>query len=202
MGDDLFFTGFPRSGNTFFGLLLRVTFPEKKISTHFHAISGIKQAVKCRIPTVVVIRQPAESVSSWCVKNDFTSECEIENILREYINYFTGLRRLANQKKVLVIVFDDLITHTDQYLSEISRLLSWADVDSNLTDNISYVKRRIDSLVSEYPDSAKSFDNNEKRLRKIEIKSVINSKTSLLSLAQQLYDEIAEFHSVRVSYDK
>lgn len=65
---DLVVEGFPRSSNTFaVGALTVASSGDFKVSSHVHAPSQVRRAVRRRVPTLVVIREPRAVVQSLIV---------------------------------------------------------------------------------------------------------------------------------------
>jgi hypothetical protein len=62
---DLVIEGFPRSGNTFAYFAMRHASHDRlKIASHVHTPSQVKAAVALRLPTVLVVRDPLDTVVS------------------------------------------------------------------------------------------------------------------------------------------
>ena len=75
--------GFNNSANTFFRLVMLLWNKDIRVAHHMHCPLQIQTALKCGVPTVVLIREPAATVSSivagepklspgallWCYKN-------------------------------------------------------------------------------------------------------------------------------------
>ena len=62
--DDLYFDGYPRSGNTYFSGLMERLYPDIQYSSHLHAIAGIKIAFRRKIPVFILIRYPVDAIIS------------------------------------------------------------------------------------------------------------------------------------------
>lgn len=60
----LYVDGYPRSGNTFLVHLIKNIFPDISMVHHFHAVAPIKVALAKEIPTYILVRDPAEAVTS------------------------------------------------------------------------------------------------------------------------------------------
>ncbi len=54
--DLFFFTGFPRSGNTYLTNLMKLIFPSLNFSHLLHTIASIKLAMNIKIPVFVIVR--------------------------------------------------------------------------------------------------------------------------------------------------
>lgn len=110
--DDLYFDGYPRSGNTYFiGLILRL-YPGINYSSHLHTIAGIKLALSEKVPTYIIIRKPEDAIVSnlYRKKNDSgnnVSESIVDDFIREYIHYYQFV--LKQENKLCVLNFDSLI---------------------------------------------------------------------------------------------
>ena len=55
---DICIEGFPRSGNSYFVMLLRRCNPEIKIANHIHSPVQLIKAINLGIPAVMLIRKP------------------------------------------------------------------------------------------------------------------------------------------------
>lgn len=89
-GVDLHVTGYPRCANTFAMRLLRHAFPELLLSTHIHAIASLKMALRNRIPTVVLVREPVQAVASLVLKGALPKDDSesITSYLADYVDYY------------------------------------------------------------------------------------------------------------------
>jgi len=65
---DLHIAGFPRTANTFAVGLIKKLLPQVNIANHIHTKATIKLAIKNDVPTLVLIRDPREAVSSIIIK--------------------------------------------------------------------------------------------------------------------------------------
>ena len=61
---DIFISAYPRSGNDYVKQLTKNYNSSIKISSHFHKVGAFKLAIKLGIPTIAVIRDPVECISS------------------------------------------------------------------------------------------------------------------------------------------
>lgn len=94
-GDDLYFDGFPRSGNSSFVKYLRESnnrLDKILYSSHLHCIATIKIAQSRDIPIFIIYRDPLESISSWYyhLKSDpdNLSEMTIDWMIGEWLSYY------------------------------------------------------------------------------------------------------------------
>jgi SAM-dependent methyltransferase len=97
---DLVVEGYPRSGNTFLtGAMRHVVGPELTVASHVHTPSQVVLAVRRKVPTVVVIRRPADSVVSLVISSPHVP---LDLALREWIDHYQRLWPLR----------DDFVTAT------------------------------------------------------------------------------------------
>ena len=90
---DIVIEGFPRSGNTFFVRLVMALHQDLRVGSHFHSISSLKFCVDRKIPCVVLIREPIESLSSLIIKkrqylhrNDLATS--VHSFIVDYIEFY------------------------------------------------------------------------------------------------------------------
>ena len=78
--------GFPRSANTFAVLAFESLQPNKfKIAHHMHVPAQIIRAAHFKIPTIVLIRNPTDSVISFVIRD---TKISIEQALKCYISFY------------------------------------------------------------------------------------------------------------------
>jgi hypothetical protein len=86
---DLVVEGYPRSGNTFLTAAIRhAAGPDLTVASHVHTPSQVVLAVRRKVPTVVVIRRPADSVVSLAVA---APHVPLDLALREWIDHYRRL---------------------------------------------------------------------------------------------------------------
>jgi len=110
--DDLFYTGFPRSGNTYLAALIEYCFPPLVFTHHLHTVASIKIALSNNIKTFIVIRNPRDSISSFLAyhSDDLDSvpnEFRVRHSLTSYFRYFQFLN--DNKDILQFISFENLI---------------------------------------------------------------------------------------------
>jgi SAM-dependent methyltransferase len=92
---DLVVEGYPRSGNTFLTAAIRhVAGPDLTVSSHVHLPSQVALAVRRKVPTIVVIRRPADSVVSLVIA---APHVPLELALREWTDHYQRLWPLREQ---------------------------------------------------------------------------------------------------------
>ncbi len=88
---ELVIEGFPRSGNTFAeAAFRRAAGRPLKLAHHSHAAAQVVQAVKWKLPCLVLIREPIEAARSLLMHHpDTVSE---ESCLREYSSFYETIK--------------------------------------------------------------------------------------------------------------
>lgn len=150
-----YFDGYPRSGNTFYKGLLMVLYPELEGASHLHCIAGLKLADKEKLKSVIIIRHPIESVSSFYYTKTHRYEGRkklkvklLSELLREWINYYTYILTRAN---ICVIEFspsDDKIVENVREIEDFLSLKTLSDAD-------------LISKIEKHHESFKGGENNK-----------------------------------------
>jgi hypothetical protein len=81
--------GFPRSGNTF--AVAALQFAQGRpigIARHTHYPAQVIEAARRRLPTLVLVREPADAVVSLVIREPFVT---LEQALRRYLHYYTKI---------------------------------------------------------------------------------------------------------------
>ena len=135
--DHLFFTGFPRSGNTYLANLIVYCFPSLEFTHHLHTVGSIKIALSKNLKTLVIIRNPRDSVGSYLAyhSDDLGSvpiERQVRHFLSDYYRYF----RFLNDKKDLLhfISFKNMIADKKSTMEGIADILGLPDFE--LSDDL------------------------------------------------------------------
>lgn len=111
-GDQLYFDGFPRSGNTYLTAGIQAVFPELRFANHLHAVAPIKIALRTGLPTFILLRKPDDAVVSYMlhVKSPITESSKKglgeddlgDLLLTEWSDYYRWVRNVASQVKVIL----------------------------------------------------------------------------------------------------
>ncbi|HET7356791.1 MAG TPA: hypothetical protein VFJ09_08960 [Nocardioidaceae bacterium] len=102
---DIVIEGFLRSGNTFaVAAFVVANGPAVRIGRHLHGAPHVLRAVRYGLPTVVLIRKPADAVASYLVRRPTIT---VEDALREYLDFYrTAWRARAG---FVVGLFDEVV---------------------------------------------------------------------------------------------
>lgn len=103
---DLVIEGFPRCGNTFAVVaFLKAQKQPVKIAHHLHVAAQIRRAVRWDIPTLVLIREPLEAVSSLLVRHP---ERNPARCLIEYDRFYRLV--MSVQDRCVISDFNDTVS--------------------------------------------------------------------------------------------
>ena len=114
---DVVVEGFPRCGNTFAAAALQLCAPSSDISivSRVHVPAQVKKAVRHGIPTVLVIRDPAEAVASLALAAPHVT---LEHGLREFVHHYEQL--WPYRESVVVAPFDDVTADFGSVVRELN----------------------------------------------------------------------------------
>lgn len=124
---DYFISGYQRSGNTWLFSLLRYFFPEKRAVHHLHKLAPVKMALRKKVPAIILVRDPAECISSNYLKHYATqkdlpplvNKDLLELMLEDYFFYYRYIRR--NQYRIHVVPFVQLTEDPARVIRDIAR---------------------------------------------------------------------------------
>lgn len=128
---DVYIDGYPRSGNTFIIYLINRVLPELNVIHHLHAVAPIKIALLLGIPTLIIVRDPMECISSKYLKHfsmrgiKFSPEINdklLNEFISGYLNYYSFV--LKNRKRISLICFSELIKSPHLVLNQIKNYLN------------------------------------------------------------------------------
>jgi hypothetical protein len=105
-GTELVIEAFPRSGNTFAVVAFQLAQARPvKIAHHLHAAAQVTRGVRLRKPTLVLIRDPLEAVSSHLVREPCVAP---RQALRNWIRFYTSVDDVRDQ--LLLATFEEVTT--------------------------------------------------------------------------------------------
>lgn len=97
---DVVVEGYPGSANSFVRAALLAADPQLQIASHLHTVSHVRRAVALKRPTLVLVREPADAVTSHAVR--FLGG-DVRFGLREYLRFHRGLERV--REGALLVTF-------------------------------------------------------------------------------------------------
>lgn len=114
----LYLDGYPRSGNTFSVHLIRSLWPELPFVHHFHVKATLKIALKKKLPIFILLRDPANAVTSNYLRyfamrskdleeTDRIDEQKLNELTKAYLDYYSFVNE--HRQAIRVINFRELI---------------------------------------------------------------------------------------------
>lgn len=189
--DDFFFAGFPRSGNTYLANLMAHCFPDLTFTHHHHNVGTIKIALSKNLKTLVIIRDPLDSVGSLLAYQsgdlDTTpTQGHVRRLMDDYYRYF----RYLNDKKddLYFISFKNMISDKKSTIEGIAEKLGLQDF--KLTDEmLEDYDLKMRELESKKDISAGTFPNEQKRAYKARVSKLIRAD-AYFSQCSGLFDTL------------
>ena len=178
----LYLDGYPRSGNTFSIFLVQNIWPDLPLIHHFHAIAPIKIALGQQIPVIILIRDPAEAISSYYLKYLILSgkssieqkldKLLLQRLVQDYLHYYKWI--FEHRYQLNIVEFRQLVSKPELLMQAVNRLLpnTYKLPESTVLEQTNLIKNREfgskDILGSSRP-------NEQKELVKSIIKDALNS---------------------------
>lgn len=187
-----YFDGYPRSGNTFLSHFLINMYPDQHFVHHLHKVAPIKIALKKNIPIYIILRKPQECITSLYIKRyDFKNK-QIpnnpkSNVLnqraKEYLHYYSYI--LHNFHKINLILFEDLISKTEDSIYQISRDLGDKRPEQQIKDQIKRLSKKDFGAKSEL---GRDKPTKRKEIEKDKLKDKLND--DLIQSCNKLYNNL------------
>jgi len=115
--------GYPRSGNTYFSGLSKKVFNPEIFIHHFHCIAAVKIALSRDLPSFILIRNPADAISSYYLKSfalknkKLSKDTDKELVLKLTNDYYTFHKYiLNNQTNLEIVTFESTINNPNKIL--------------------------------------------------------------------------------------
>lgn len=181
--------GFPRSGNSFFVTTFQQWNPGAVIAHHSHLASNAKYFAKQDKPTVILIREPAEAISSAIAWDGQDGRIVPGVGLITYLSFYRSLRKYRH--KVLFLNFHEAVNQPDKCIEKINQRFG-ADFNAIVfsKEESSRLKEvlALQDTHEKRSELNSSLPNERKGKLKIAILPDITTH-SLFTRAQALYDE-------------
>lgn len=107
---------FPRCGNTFLHVAVRMSWPDLVIQSHIHDPALYNQA-DGSVPFVSIVRNPEDTLVSWMV-HTLGEDVELYNEIIAYKEHLEGAK--AN-KNVLILPFNEVTLNTQSVLDKLEK---------------------------------------------------------------------------------
>jgi len=109
--DDLYVDGYPRSGNSYLFGLIRFFYPRLSFAHHLHTPAALAIALKKRIPTVVLVREPSDAIASNAHRKQHMQKRAVngrllDQLIDDYIGYYRFV--LSHSSSLSMVNFMDL----------------------------------------------------------------------------------------------
>jgi hypothetical protein len=128
---------FPRSGNTFLHVAVRMSWPHLVIQSHIHDPALYDQA-DGSVPFVSIVRNPEDALVSWMI-HTLGQEIELSGEIEGYRKHLEGAK--AN-KNVLILPFNEVTLNTQSVLEKSFNLPKRNKVDTERLLFITKVRSR------------------------------------------------------------
>lgn len=138
---DIVIEGFPRSANSFSVRAFRsCNDPCLRLATHLHAYPQIILGIKLGVPSMMLIREPLDCISSYAAFKahnigieKFKRNFNVNWFLQEYIFFYSNLKTFRN--KILVVKFKDAITDYGMVLDKLNTKFNTDFISFNHNDD-------------------------------------------------------------------
>lgn len=162
----LFITGFPRTGNTYAAFLIDNVFQNLNYVHHFHSIGPVQIAVRNKIPVIVLMRDPLNSITSYYLKllshnnKEFNGKVDLK-LLQSTANFFVFYhsRLLKISNKIEIVAFQDLINSPVSLLSKVNERVNFGLSEEELISLFEKASQKQfgakDTLGSSLPNETK-----------------------------------------------
>jgi len=186
---DICITGPPRSANTFATHVFRMWNPDSLIAHHLHLPIQALNSEKWHIPCIVLLRNPADTISSLLVY----SNLNINSAIFGYINFYNQI--LKARSHVIVMKFEDLISNPHLMVSRANRKYGTTFNAAHLTE---FQKEEVFSIIKKNPTRKKELmiaipDPIKEKRKRVIVQSVIDHP--FFHKASSVYDDWMQFSS-------
>ena len=188
--------GFLRSGNTFSVAAFSVANdPRMHVGRHLHGAPHVLRAVRLGLPTVVLIRQPADAVASYLVRRPTLTP---DDAIREYLDFYRTA--WSARHGFVVALFDQVVQDFGAVIDEVNARFGTTFVPYEPTEaNRAEAFRVVEEMNrkecrGEVVDTHVGRPSPEREGRKGEVLTTMDRPRTrrLLSEAERLYEQYAE----------
>ena len=177
-GDLIHLTGYPRSANTYAMHLLRAAARngEGRVSTHIHAPASIRVALRARVPTLVLIRDPLDAVASAMVKRRASAAqtATADEFLYYYWSYYSFVK--ARRNRLALVDYLTVTRQPVELLRSVQRASPEIDLEPNLHAVVDEVQALMEARNRIRPVEDRSIPDPEKERRKLDLRERIRAR--------------------------
>lgn len=112
---DLCVEGFPRSANSFLVRMIHVT-NEIEIAHHTHAVANIREAIRNRIPTTILIRDPLDAAVSAAI---YANEETFWRVFSDFIRFYTYVEEV--EEHLLICKFETATNEVNRVINGLNQ---------------------------------------------------------------------------------
>lgn len=185
---ELHLTGFPRSANTYCYNILKVVFPSLIIRSHIHTTASIKLALKHRVPTLVLVRDPVATCCSLLLKHHLEpSPNKVESLLKDYIEYHGFV--LSNKGRFKILKFQDVVGSPEFIVRSVCEYLKFSMSSAEIKAKAQDGQRLVEAKEGQKAIEGSSLPNETRKKMKRGVEGHVVSHP-LCSYANALYESI------------
>ena len=181
---DITIDGFQRSANTYCYFYFKHLNNDLQIAHHSHSYRQIIYSVKNKIPTVLLIRNPLDAISSSFIYHN--QKIPIKSLAKAWINFYKPLIPLTN--KMVIANFDDSVDNFSTIIKNVNELYNTKFESKLHHDSIDEIKALINnrnileqrtSLPSKLKKQIKNDISNK---LKLDIKDYIDELNNIYNI--------------------
>jgi len=132
---DLIIEGYPRSANTFSKVVVELSNPRVSIAHHMHSRAQIVRGIKYQIPTIVLLRNPKDAISSLIIKTALSNN-NLDRMISEYAYYYSVFYREIESfiGSIFLVNFESVTKSPNQFIESIGQRYN-LDLESFKSDD-------------------------------------------------------------------
>lgn len=185
---DITIEGFPRSANSYSVKAFKFSNGEEnyKIATHLHAYPQVIKSVEYNKPTLLLIREPLECITSYAAfiafnigLDKFNKEHNIKWLFYEYVIYYRNL--LKYKDSVVIGEFNEVLNDYGSVIKKVNTKFK-----TNFKEFIS-TKENIETVFNTSRDHLSPSKEREQLKKEFINQMKELSRTKLFSEAESLY---------------
>ncbi len=163
---DLVVEGYPSAANTFAREGLEYANPGIRLASHLHSIAHVRRALRLRVPVLVLLRPPVDSVVSLLARFP-AQQSDPAAELRDYERLYRGVLGVAD--RVALARFEDTTSHLGEVVRVVNERLGtgFTPFDDDDPAAARVVRAKIDAWTAHVfgPDSERhrAFPSDDRR---------------------------------------
>lgn len=176
---DLCIEGFPRSGNTYLENLIKKMAPSLNLVSHKHSSGHVKEALHLGVPIVIIVRDPADAVTSQFIWTSRGEGSDAPKIIKHYIQFYSYVELV--KKQVILVDFSSLTENVSISLEKINSILHLWPNETNYDKVTADVLKEMKKKQKTEDIFKSSTPSDQRDKRKWEVKN---------HLLETFYDEM------------